>query len=450
MQSVESPTQFEERLPRNPSVAIETHGCKLNAADSQQMARRLLESGFRIAGSGEAPDVFVLNSCTVTHVADRKARHAIAAARRRHPEALIVATGCYAERDPERVAAVAGVDLVVSNREKKHVAERIAACLGRTLTPCAEGAPADASAYLLGRTRASVRIQEGCDQVCAYCIVPRVRGRERSVPGDALVSQVNRLVQDGCQEVVLTGTQLGTYGFDLPEAHLPHLLGRLLRETGAKRLRVSSLQPPELTGELLNLWTGEGAGRLCPHFHVPLQAGSDSVLRRMRRKYTAQQFLDAVYRIRDVIPNAAVTTDIIAGFPGESGEDFESTLAVVERARFADAHVFPYSARPGTSAAHFRDQVPVSERVERAARLRAVTDKQAHLFRSGLVGQVRTVLWEQEAPPRGLTEDYVRAVWDGETRPQRPRANVIEQVVVTGVSDGALTARPLELIDGGA
>ncbi len=391
---------------------IETHGCKLNMADSQQLAREFVASGFEIADNGAAPDVFVLNSCTVTNMADRKARQAVSSARRRFPGALIVATGCYAERDLASVGSLDAVDLALNNRQKSSVVQSVAERLGVAFSPCAEGDSAPLEMALLGRTRASVKIQEGCNQVCAYCIVPKVRGRERSIPVAEIVAQVNRLAAEGCSEVVLTGTQLGTYGFDLDGEDLPGLLKSVVSETDVQRVRVSSLQPLEISDELLAVWDDAG-GRLCPHFHVPLQSGSDAVLARMRRRYTSDQFVAAVERVRAAVPDCSVTTDVICGFPGESPDDHAATLGVIEAVRFADAHVFPYSERPGTSAAHFSDGVDAAVRTDRAAEVRELTQRHALEFRQGSVGQVRPVLWEGQRGRSGLTDNYLRVRLDG-------------------------------------
>jgi threonylcarbamoyladenosine tRNA methylthiotransferase MtaB len=452
-----------------PTVAIETHGCKLNMADSQRIAREFLSAGFAVDAAGEGmgtgePDVYVVNSCTVTHVADRKARRALSAARRSHPGALVVASGCFAERSPAAVEALEAVDLVVTNRDKARLVERVAARMG---IPVGQGrqfprSPDSPGRRLLGRTRAFIKIQEGCDQVCAYCIVPRVRGRERSMPVEDLVVQVRAAVDEGVNEVVLTGTQLGTYGFETSSGGLPLLLRRVLNETDVARIRVSSLQPPEMTDELLELWSGAGRGRLCPHFHMPLQSGSDPILARMRRRYTARQYLAAVERARLTAPGAAVTTDVIAGFPGETDADFEATADVMRRSGLAAAHVFPYSPRPGTSAARFAGQVPVEARIERAARLRRVAEASAAEFRSRLAGQTRPVLWETAEPAlSGLTDNYVRVELDqgarepavvggptgarestGEAGWNHVRLNRIEDVVLVGVAGDHMLARP--------
>lgn len=422
-----------------PTVAIETHGCKLNLADSQRLAREFVSAGFAISASADA-DVYVLNSCTVTAVADRKARQALASARRRRPDALIVASGCLAERVPNAVEALEAVDLTVTNREKPELVGMVAARLGLGL---GNGAlTAATNGFGAGRTRAFLRIQEGCDQVCAYCIVPRVRGRERSVPDDRLVAEVRGAIEEGYKEVVLTGTQLGSYGFDLPSTDLRRMLVRVLRETDILRIRVSSLQPLEMTDELLGLWSGEGRGRLCPHFHMPLQSGSDRILRRMRRRYLAAEYLDAVDRAKRAAPWASVTADVIVGFPGESEDDFRSSLEVVERANLAGAHVFPYSARPGTSAARFPEQVPPGVRALRASALRRVAEAGEQCFKERLVGQIRPVLWEVAGvQPTGLTDNYVRVAPAPGAR--HPGRNRIEEVELVGVAGGLMLGRPV-------
>jgi threonylcarbamoyladenosine tRNA methylthiotransferase MtaB len=428
-----------------PRVMIETHGCKLNMADSQRMAREFVSAGYAIAADGETPDVFVLDSCTVTQVADRKARQALSRARRAYPEALIVATGCMSQRDPGEVDALDAVDLVVTNQQKLDITRTVTERLGVSLTPCAEGVLPVGSGALLGRSRASLKIQEGCDQVCAYCIVPRVRGRERSVPADMLVRQVARLVDEGAREVVLTGTQLGSYGFDLPEMNLAAMLKRVLNETGIERLRVSSLQPVEITDELLDIWSDEGEGRLCRHFHMALQSGSDAILSRMRRRYTADEFVLTVERVRSAVPEATITGDAIAGFPGETEVDHRSTLDVIERVGFADLHVFPYSERPGTSAAHLDDRVDHGVQTRRAAEIRELASGLSRSFRENAVGGVAPVLWENNAPATGLTDTYLRVRRNSSDLPPSVPAleNVIERVRLVRLDGDVLEGEPV-------
>ena len=424
-------------INERPTVAIETHGCKLNQADTSVLADEFARAGYRLVDADHPSDVFVLNSCTVTHVADRKARHAIRAARRRSPGGTIVAAGCYAERDPRSLAALEAVDLVVGNRDKSSLVRQVAEWRGEPPVPCAVGEEFEAVSPRMLRTRASVKIQEGCDQVCAYCIVPRVRGRERSIPPARLVDDINRFASRGYREVVLTGTQLGSYGFDLPGTDLAGLLVLILEETDMERLRVSSLQPQEVTPALLELWSDP---RLCPHFHLPLQSGSDAVLGRMRRRYTAADYEDSVRRIRRAVPGAAVTADVIAGFPGETDDDFDQSYSLLERLELAALHVFPYSARPGTSAAHFGPQVLPEVKRDRVRRLIDLSECHARNFRASLVGEVRSVLWEEGRESgdgtewTGLTNNYVRA----RTESRVDLANRITPARVTGQSGDAL------------
>ncbi len=403
------------------TAAIHNQGCKLNQADSEDLARQFVRAGYRMVDPSESADIYVLNTCTVTHVADSKARQALRATHRRNPSAFVVATGCYAQRAPGAMAAVEGVDLVIGNNEKDRLVERVlAAHLDRPVgTTIEEGPATEPVNTKYGRTRAMVKIQEGCDQVCAYCIVPRVRGRERSVPVQDLVNQIRLRVGDGYKEVVLTGTQLGSYGFDLEDANLRCLIERILSDTNVQRLRVSSLQPQEIRTDLLHLWKDP---RLCPHFHMPLQSGSDQVLRAMRRRYTSAKYAEVAELIRQELPHAAITTDVIVGFPGEDEEQFQTSLSIVETLKFASMHVFPYSPRPGTSAAHISNQVDELAKHERMAHMLKLAREQASTHRRGTAGTIRQVLWERPGFHRGtpvhwgLTDTYLK-VYTGQDLP---------------------------------
>ena len=401
------------------TVAIHTHGCKLNQADSQALARRFREAGYRVVGPSAAADVVVLNSCTVTAAADAKARQYLRAARRRNPGAVVVATGCYAQRAPADIEALPEVSLVIGNTGKASLVESAHAALNKSLPESGKSSPAD-PVTLSGvknptRTRAMVKIQEGCDQVCAYCIVPKVRGRERSLPPEEIIAEINRHAAEGYREVALTGTQLGTYGFDLTDADLQCLLELILTETDVERLRVSSLQAHEITASLLQLWSDS---RLMPHFHIPLQSGCDTTLRAMRRRYSTSQFASSVELVRQMYPDAGITTDIIVGFPGESDDDFTGSLQFATTMRFSGIHAFPYSPRPGTSAAYFQDQVAEPEKRARMGEMLDLSAESALRFRESQLGAVRPVLWERASGSgsvwSGLTDNYlrVRAVCD--------------------------------------
>lgn len=387
-------------------VRIETHGCKLNTADSQRLANEFARSGYQITEGDEIPDVFVLNSCTVTHVADKKARQALRRARKNFPEAIVVAAGCYAESGTAELDELSATDLVIPNTRKSEIVSIVSSRTGLEWQDSTGGVTA--TEQFLGRTRGAVKIQEGCDQVCSYCIVPKVRGRERSIPKSEIINQIQKMSSVSCQEVILTGTQLGSYGFDLEATGLVDMIRSVLEETDIRRLRISSLQPAEFSDELLDLWNGIGKDRLCPHFHIPLQSGSDRILERMRRRYTGDGYLEAVAGAKAAVDGCSVTTDVISGFPGETEEDHNQTLAVLESAELADSHIFPYSIRPGTSAAHFDDQIDVRVRTRRAEELRTVADVMAKRHRSSFVGSIRSVLWEGARGASGLSDNYLR------------------------------------------
>ena len=407
-------------VPAAGSVVIQTHGCKLNQADSSILARQFRSAGYQVVEDVRKADIYVLNTCTVTSTADSKARQALRAARRANPGAIVVAAGCYPQRAAEELAGMPAVDLVLGNADKERVASLAVAAhqevAGFSSSSTGDNYPwldeEGAAGNLPGRTRAMVKIQEGCNQVCAYCIVPKVRGREKSVPPERIVRQVQRTVDEGYKEAVLTGTQLGSYGFDLPGTNLKALILRLLEETGIPRLRVSSLQPQEINEGLLGLWLTHD--RLCPHFHIPLQSGSDPVLKAMRRRYTTSQFAKAVQVIRAMMPGAGVTTDLIVGFPGEGETEFEASLAFAAEMEFSDLHAFPYSPRPGTSAAYLGGRPDDQAKRERMAAVLEMARSSSQRFRKNLLGSTRPVLWEGQSGKdgglRGLTDNYIR-VW---------------------------------------
>ena len=392
-----------------------TLGCKLNQSDSETIARRLVAEGVTVTDRPVVgADAFVINTCSVTHVADRKARHLVRLARRLSPKAEVILTGCYAETAPPDIAERLGADAVFGNAAKDAIPLRLIEHLSARGDPSA-GCPATAGGGL--RTRGFVKIQEGCNELCAFCIVPYTRGREVSVPVDEAVRQVQQREAEGVLEVVLTGTQLGNYGRDLGwDERGPHLLLQaLLERTTIPRLRLSSLQAQDITPGLVRLWDNP---RLCPHFHLPLQSGADRVLSRMRRRYSADRFRHAVALIRERVPSVAITTDVIAGFPGETDEDFEATLGLCEGIEFAAMHCFPYSKRPHTGAEAMDGHLPPDVRRERLERLLAVAESSSARFREGLLGCTADVLFEerkegpfgsdQEGMWTGLTGNYAR------------------------------------------
>lgn len=374
--------------------------------------------GFKIVDPTEPADIYILNSCTVTHVADRKARQALRAARRRNPNALVIATGCYAQRSPEALRDLEGVTFVTGNTGKQDLVEQVLGLTDGFPNPCSTGIDRERSNWAPLGTRAMVKIQEGCNQVCAYCIVPKVRGRERSVPLNQMVNEVNQRVSQGYSEIVLTGTQLGSYGFDLPDATLATLIRTLLSETKVARLRISSLQPQEITSDVLELWEDN---RLCPHFHVPLQSGSNTILSRMRRRYTSEQYVQSVSNILRIIPDAAITTDVLVGFPGENSGEHDESLSLCRSIPFARMHIFPYSTRPGTTAAHLKDKVGDRLKTQRVHEMLNLARDHEATFLHKFEGSVRQVLWEditysQGRPvSKGLTDNYIRVISEADS-----------------------------------
>ena len=426
------------------TVAINTHGCKLNQADSQQLARQFQEAGFVLIQSSAQADVVVLNSCTVTANADSKARSYLRRTRRANPNALVVATGCYAERARDDLLGMDEVSLVLDNRNKQHLVATVAANLNINLPVGSSDSSRNTNSRPLEllRTRAMVKIQEGCNQVCSYCIVPKVRGRERSVPAQEIIDEINTRSTTGRREVILTGTQLGTYGFDLPGTNLTELIKKVLAETTVDRLRISSLQPQEITPKLLDLWENP---RLCPHFHIPLQTGCDTMLRAMRRRYSTTQFAETVQLIRSKILDAGVTTDIIIGFPGEGAREFAESYTFAESMNFSDMHVFPYSIRPGTTAAHLCNHVDDGMKKERTGEMLELATMKMRQFRLGSLQQVRPVLWNinRSGEPSeewiGLTDNYLQV----RTQQTDDLANTITKVRLTSLDGDCLTTEAI-------
>ncbi|MQG15651.1 MAG: tRNA (N(6)-L-threonylcarbamoyladenosine(37)-C(2))-methylthiotransferase MtaB [SAR202 cluster bacterium] len=410
-------------------VSIETHGCKLNQADSGKLALEFLEAGFKLVENGSPTDIHIVNTCTVTHIADRKARRSLRAARRLNPEATIVATGCYVDRDSEALLKIPEIDIIANNQNKASLVSDIVASKGNSLVSCTLGTDDIPINLNMIRTRASIKIQEGCDQVCAYCIVPKVRGRERSIPANEIISSINNLESLGYKEIILTGTQLGTYGFDLENGPntLHSLIDKILQKTSVGRIRVSSIQPQEITPELLEVWRDP---RICPHMHIPLQSGSDETLKAMRRRYTRDQYLHSVDRVMSTFTDFSITTDIIVGFPGETDSGYKDTLDVVNRVDFSNLHVFPFSVRPGTSAAYLNEQISPEIKTSRVSELIELGNMKSRYYRQNMIGAVRPVLWEDKKKGewQGLTDTYVRVA----VKNDQNLHNSIDSVLITG------------------
>ncbi len=413
-------------------IFIKTLGCKVNQCESEALRNALVESdpGFAAADDGIA-DVVIVNTCTVTRKAAMQSRQAVRQAIRANPGARIVVTGCHAQTAPAELAAIDGVDLIVGNRDKHLIPMHIHSDLPKQASDDASAVCADIADVGQfqslpgiahgGRTRPFLKIQDGCNAFCTYCIVPHARGRSRSLPVDQVLHQVEQLGRLGYRETVLTGIHIGCYGHDLtPAIGLVDLLGRIQHAGTIDRVRVSSIEPVELTDAIIDLAaSGENTiGRLCPHFHIPLQSGDDGILKRMHRPYGRDYFKDRVQRIIGRLPDAAIGVDTLIGFPGETDAALENTYALIESLPVAYLHVFPFSAREGTPAFSYKDQVPAQVIKRRCARMRRLGAKKRLAFYGRHVGKVVTVLVEETRDRitgrlKGFSDNYIPVCFDG-------------------------------------
>lgn len=410
-------------------VFLDQIGCRLNYSEIETLANQLRAAGHVIVAEPDRAHVIIFNSCAVTAGAERDSRKRIGALHRANPAARIAVTGCWATLRPQQATQLSGVALVANNNDKAMLAALLEPWSAELDDPntLAQMHPdstpfvhlSDGGVRTL-RTRAFVKVQDGCDNRCTFCIVTTLRGESRSRPLHEVVDEVQRAVESGVMEAVLTGVHLGSYGRDLSGAarsDLKELVAALLTDTDIPRLRLSSLEPWELADGFFDLWA-RWPHRLCPHLHLPLQAGTDRQLRAMARRCTTASFRQLVHDARAAIPDLILTTDLIVGFPGESDADFEQGLDFVEEMRFAHAHLFPFSAREGTAAANFTQQVPTSLKRERLRRMQQVIAATAEHERSRFVGTTRPVLFEGEGKPLtdqpgsrlwfGLTDNYLR------------------------------------------
>ena len=434
-------------------VYLERVGCKLNQSEIEALGRGFVQAGYQWVQACEEADLCVVNTCTVTQAADSTSRKVIRQLRRANPTAQLIVTGCYAEMCPQEIEAIGGVDVIVGNEDK----ERLVELAGR-LVDWETGKSVDSETrkfvirdsdntnlriyestnlpvYQLGYTRAFVKIQDGCNNRCAYCIVSLARGRERSRPGGEILAEIEALVAAGCKEVVLTGVHIGGYGRDLGTG-LGQLVEDILVKTAVPRLRLSSIEPWDLEPSLLPLWENP---RLCRHLHLPLQSGCDATLQRMGRRYTTSQYADLVATARRSIPDLAITTDVIVGFPDETAEEFAASLSFVEKMEFARTHVFKYSARPGTAAAEMPHQVPFAEKKERSEAMLELARENSQRFWQEFVGRKMEVLWESRCKDdrqawSGLTDNYIRVMTSSELN----LGNTITSTKLVGLVKGGM------------
>ncbi|MBN1811385.1 MAG: tRNA (N(6)-L-threonylcarbamoyladenosine(37)-C(2))-methylthiotransferase MtaB [Anaerolineae bacterium] len=428
-------------------VYLQSFGCRLNQSEVETMARRFTAAGHVVVGDPAQADVCVLNTCAVTAEAERKSRHRIRALTRINPRTHIAVVGCYATLVPEESAALPAASWVVSNADKDRVVEVVA--LPSPLPPrppfpspqVGRGEGGRRGDGVRARTRSFVKVQDGCDNHCTYCVVRLLRGPSRSRYLADVVAEVQAFVNEGCQEAVLTGVNLGAYGRDLGQpGGLRTLIEALLADTDLPRLRLSSLEPWDVDEDFFRLW---GDVRLCRQLHLPLQAGCDETLRRMGRRITTVAFARLVEAARAAVPDVAVTTDVIVGFPGEDEAAFRAGCEFVAAMEFARLHVFPYSPRPGTPAARLPGRVGREEARERARVMRELGDEQARRFRRRFVGCEMAVLWEQRHRDGlwvGLTGNYIRVV----TRAESDLHNRLIPTRLVAERDGCLIGEVTE------
>jgi threonylcarbamoyladenosine tRNA methylthiotransferase MtaB len=425
-------------------VRLESIGCRLNVGEIEALARSLASAGHRVVGPGEAADLCILNTCTVTSIASKKSRQLIRQIKRGNPDAAVIATGCDVELAPE-AAVEAGVDLVVGNADKDRLLE-IADTRGLLQEP--EVDLDESTLYGPGesmRTRAFLKVQDGCDNRCAFCVTTIARGAGRSVPKLRLVEEIRELATRGYREFVLSGVHLGSYGHDMGDrSGLRSLVETILSSTDIQRLRLSSLEPWDLDAGFFDLFAD---ARLLPHLHLPLQSGCDATLKRMARRTSRREFSQLVADARKVQPDLAISTDLIVGFPGENESEFEESIAFVEEMAFSRLHIFRYSRRDGTAAALMSGQVSGPVAQERSRRVHALGAELEHRFNSSLLGRRIDILWETAEDLgdtlrwSGLTPNYVRVTT--QTPPDEDLMNRIVETEILEVVPGGLVGRIL-------
>lgn len=432
-------------------IAFYTLGCKVNQADTASMEAIFKSAGYKVVGFNEDADVYLVNTCVVTNTGQRKSRQIINRAVRHNPMALTVVTGCYPQTAPDEVRAIDGVDVIIGNQERARIVELVEQALTNKRDDILDNVQkmtVDTRFEELGvgtetnKTRAFLKIQEGCNQYCTYCIIPFARGPLRSRSLESIKEEITKLVAAGYKEVVLIGIHLGCYGKELAKdgvkLSLYDAVEAALSVPGVERLRLGSLESVEVETRLMELMAKEP--RLCHHLHLPLQSGCDKVLKAMHRPYDTARFAELLKEIRSYVPDVAITTDIIVGFPGETEEDFEETLAFARSCGFAKMHIFPYSKRKGTPAEKMPNQVEEQVKQERAARLSELDKEMQHEAMTYWIGKDVTVQFEQPVDDNhveGLCGAYMRVVVEG----GQELCDQIRTVHIVGVEDDYLVGK---------
>ena len=440
-------------------AALQNLGCKVNAYETEAMQQLLEEAGYEIVSFHEKADVYVINTCSVTNMADRKSRQMLHRAKKMNPDAAVVAAGCYVQTKEEEAKQDLAIDILIGNNQKNELVHRLDEFFAEREEANAENAQKESDTNHQNKveavvdinhepqcfeemsltktaehTRAFVKVQDGCNQFCSYCIIPYARGRVRSRNIESVLKEIRGLAKMGYQEVALAGIHLSSYGVDCEESLL-HLIQEIHKIDGIRRIRLGSLEPQIVTEEFARELSS--LEKICPHFHLSLQSGCDATLKRMNRKYTAAQYEKGCRLLRKYFTHPAITTDVIVGFPGETEEEFETTKAFLEKIHFYEMHIFKYSKRQGTRAAVMENQVPEEIKTKRSAELIALSERMSNEFRSYYLGREEEVLFEEPAEINGktmyvgYTKEYVKVATESDES--------LENVMRRGRIDYALT-----------
>lgn len=423
-------------------AALHNLGCKVNAYETEAMQQLLEEAGYEIVSFHEKADVYVINTCSVTNMADRKSRQMLHRAKKMNPDAAVVAAGCYVQTKEEEAKQDLAIDILIGNNQKNELVHRLDEFFAEREEANAENAQKESDTNHQNKveavvdinhepqcfeemsltktaehTRAFVKVQDGCNQFCSYCIIPYARGRVRSRNIESVLKEIRGLAKMGYQEVALAGIHLSSYGVDCEESLL-HLIQEIHKIDGIRRIRLGSLEPQIVTEEFARELSS--LEKICPHFHLSLQSGCDATLKRMNRKYTAAQYEEGCRLLRKYFEHPAITTDVIVGFPGETEEEFETTKAFLEKIHFYEMHIFKYSKRQGTRAAVMENQVPEEIKTKRSAELIALSERMSNEFRSYYLGREEEVLFEEPAEINGktmyvgYTKEYVKVATESD------------------------------------
>ena len=418
-------------------AAFYTLGCKVNQYETEAMTESFENAGYEIVDYSEFADVYIINTCTVTNMGDRKSRQIIRRAREKNPEALVAVVGCYSQTAPGEVLEIPEVSLVVGTDERSRMVELVEYAMEKEeklnmvndIMKVREFEEMPIKSYK-SRTRAFLKIQEGCDQYCTYCIIPYARGHIRSRKPDSIIAEVKELAENGFREIVLTGIHVASYGKDLGNTSLIDIIEKVHEIDGIRRIRMSSVDPNVMTDGFIERLSR--LPKICGHFHLSLQSGCDETLKRMNRKYTTGEYRRVVEKLREVFADVAITTDLIVGFPGETEEEFQKTVDFVDEIAFSGMHVFKYSQRSGTPAAKYEHQVKPQVKDARSKVITAIAKKNEEKFKKAFIGRSKPVLYEQPFDGQkslfeGLTDNYIRVVSESQ---EDIKGKIIETVLM--------------------